>query len=48
MNDRSPAGWIAWILVAAAIIALILLVRGTRDHSRFDDAPASSSIEMIL
>jgi hypothetical protein len=48
MNDRSPARWIAWLLVAAAIIALILLVRGTRDHSRFDDAPASSSVEIML
>ena len=40
MNDTSPAAWVAWLLVAIAIIALLLLVRGTPDHSRYDDAPA--------
>ncbi len=47
MNDTSMAGWVAWLLVAAAIIALLLLVRGTPDHSRYDDAAPSSRVETV-
>jgi hypothetical protein len=47
MNDSSRAGWVVWLLVAAAIIAMILLVRGTPDHSRFDDAPLTSRVETL-
>ena len=43
--NSSPATWVAWLLVAAAIVALLLLVRGTPDHSRYDDAPPSSRVE---
>ncbi|HEY6607935.1 MAG TPA: hypothetical protein VI277_01955 [Candidatus Limnocylindria bacterium] len=47
MNESSPVSWIAWLLVAVAIIALLVLARGTPDHSRYDDAPASARIGVI-
>jgi hypothetical protein len=47
MNDTSPAAWVAWLLVATAIIAMLLFVRGTPDHSRYDDAAPSSRVETI-
>jgi len=34
-------------VVAIAIVALILLARGTPDHSRYDDAPVTSRIEIV-
>jgi hypothetical protein len=34
-------------IVAIAIILLILLARGTPDHSRYDDAPVTSRVEIV-
>jgi hypothetical protein len=45
MDDRMTGYWFVGILVAAALIGMILLVRGTPDHSRYDDAPVSSWIQ---
>jgi hypothetical protein len=47
MDDRMTGYWFVGILVAAALIGMILLVRGTSDHSRYDDAPVSSWIESV-
>ena len=38
---------IVLVVVAIAIIALILLARGEPDHSRYDDAPVTSRVEVV-
>jgi hypothetical protein len=48
MEERMTGYWLVGILVAAAIIGLLLIVRGTPDHSRYDDAPVSSPIEILV
>jgi hypothetical protein len=34
-------------VVSIALVALILLARGTPDHSRYDDAPVTSRVEIV-
>jgi hypothetical protein len=47
MRAQDVSGTVIAVIAIAALLLMIIFVRGTDSHSRYDDAPASAAIEVI-
>ena len=46
-RSEDVSAWVVAIIAIAALVLMLALVRGTQSHSRYDDAPVSTLIEVI-
>jgi hypothetical protein len=47
MQAEDVSGTVIAVIVIAALVLMITLVRGTQAHSRYDDAPVSVRVEVV-
>ena len=47
METDDVSAWVIAIIAIAALVLMLVLVRGTQAHSRYRDAPVSAHIEVI-
>jgi hypothetical protein len=47
MDTENVSGWVIAIIAIAALVLMLVLVRGTQAHSRYRDAPISAHIEVV-
>ena len=47
MQAQDVSGTVVAVIVIAALVLMLTLVRGTQAHSRYEDAPVSAHIEVI-